>query len=716
MASLASVNGTNPRPKDIINRWQESGSYCVLTRDFNNLEPSKSSFNLPDSLSNSTTFKQVGVDNIPVEIAHYSYSILENAPSLVITPPEVLSRWLLILKNSVFEKQVRLSLWNSTFSDSFTIFPLYESPSSISYVQLDEVVNAKDIIVSELEELISNDLEKFKKYYEINIEEGKGLGYSPILQYQTCNSSFSNSTQVLEYHLALFRIDFYLNLILRNKDVISVGAFTQDGKYKTQIKFMDESVRSIDYAYLIQAIRNMLIIGKFDLYLSFSNNTATFSLEYYQNLEKKDLKSIYLLMVHPVCFSFYFDYADIYYFKDGLFFPIIVNDVIYFGIALFGIILYLANIVSYLFNFLLFIKKRILLPIIGPPSLIVLSLFFTILIRSKLASAGYWIQMIIVFFPAPVLIGSYLVCLYRFAYLKNIDLCHKYCCESLRLHRCLTSSPLAVLFSLISTVVCFIICLVPIIAASVALAYSFLNLPQEIFITMFAIEVIFILVCAGIFFVADLVSSGFKTIRKKGISYYLFFDDPMGYRIDLILMVVMLISVIPIIAGSVQDTTSFFVVRKIVSIIYFALFYFVIGGTVTLSYWINRLRNFNVKSDSTQLEIYLRDDEFRKIFRTYCANEYSTENFIIYEDLENLDVKGKCTEEEVKEFHLKYMTSTSQFEVNFPSFVKKRFEEILEQLESQTISKPTSPSTASVSTNNLLESESVFLTTSAMVH
>ena len=314
----------------------------------------------------------------------------------------------------------------------------------------------------------------------------------------------------------------------------------------------------------------------------------------------------------------------------------------------------------------------------------------------------------VVVFPAPILIGSYLVSLFRFTYLKNMEFFQRKIVKSQRLQRYFITTNVSVVCSTILTITCLLICVAPIIASSVAILFSNENVPQEMFVIMFAFEIVFMLLFALVFFIVDLASKGFKIIKRKGLSYYFFFDDPFYYRIDLLLMISLMVVIIPIIVGSISDSTPFFVVRKVFSVMFFILFYFIIGGTVTFAHWFNKLRGFCTKRNhnselTTEIESLLQDNEFREMFRSYSKNEFSIENILLFEDLEKLKQSNKCSEQDLKSIREKFLLSSSAHEVNFPSIVKKEYDKLFEKInEGETCSNDgeSTMSIQSISTSN----------------
>ncbi|EFC36456.1 predicted protein [Naegleria gruberi] len=630
-----------------------------------------------------SSFILVERGNMQIDAAHHAYLVLGEEPTLMISPNDLIPLWSIVLKNAMFYENTRFGIWNRTIDQVFTLSPIYFTPYSVEYVLDNQLESERNEIVKELEEEILVDLELFEIVHRIQLAEGRVMGFSSIRVDETffCNSTLHNSTFVEEYHNALYRIDFYLYIILNLGLVNSSG--TISGIQDIDLVFSDGKFRKFNPNFILESIRNVLQRGGFNNYLSYSHPNSSFDMHYFSNLQKSNIRSVSELMIHSYCFSYYNHYASQYYFRDSSLFYLIFNDVIYFLLAFTGIALLLLNITSYSLDFNLFLKKRILLPLMGPPTLILISLCYTVAIRSKLSVATYWILMIIIVFPVPVLIGSYMVTLFRFSYLKNMDLWQKVVFKHPKIQRHLASVKSSVVISLILTLAGFVICAAPVIGASLAVLYSSLSVPQEMFIIMFAAEILYMLILAVIFFTVDLKNNGAKIIRRKGIGYFFFFDDPFYYRIDLLIMMVMMLLIIPIIVGSLNDTLSYFIVRKVFSLIFFMMFYSIIGGTVTIFYWIGKVKRllFRNKEEEplvTQLESLLEDETFREIFKSYSKNEFSMENILLYEELERLRKQRKCTLQDLKNLFETFLSATAVHEVNFPSGIKKSYQEIMD--------------------------------------
>ncbi|KAG2389435.1 hypothetical protein C9374_013995 [Naegleria lovaniensis] len=680
-------------------------------------------------------------DLMPLDTYHYSYLVLGKSPTIMFSPVNMMEPLLVILKNSIVSKTSRLSAWNFAFHDTFAYESMYEKPSSFQYVKDIEKIdpNAREEMIEFLEQLIDNDLKTFERVYNIYLTYGIGLGFSAMnnnisnivyLENSTasfCHPIFQNKTERSNYHEALHRIDAYLYYYVKfknnadnNQSIFDNGS-TDFSKYQFKSSFHDHMDMNVDFSFYYEATRRSVFKGKFNTYLSALFNASTIHsiqqiqiynltlkelYHLYNSLNSRHLVGVFQAMVHPACFTYYNDYGEIYRIIGDSLFEIVANDVVYFSMVVIGILIYLANIISYIFKSSLFIKKRIFLPLVGPLALILLSLCFTFAIRAKMGALGFWIQMVIVSGPAPLLIGSYWVSLCRFAYLKNQRFFKKKrkpsnsvasCKTPLILKSCFTSSCCSVLLSCVSTLILFLICLIPISASSIAFILASITTPHEVFIILFALEVGFMLLFAGMFFLFDLTTSGYRTIRQKGLSYYLFFDDPFYYRVDILLMSIMLLSVIPLCVGSFQDSFPFFLVRKVASVMYFICFYFVIGGTVTFAYWWNKLRgtklyNYLCCSGSSttastppqnDLELNLMDSSFREMFRAYSINEFSLENLLLYEEMEFLVRKGKCSEQEVEKIYSKYIESRSEHEVNLPSDVKKQYVALMNEFKQE---------------------------------
>ncbi|EFC38800.1 predicted protein [Naegleria gruberi] len=671
---------------------------CVISQDYDTF-PSinkyketyntivKSMSNASDVCNNPTV---INTGSIPIETAHYSYIINQVSPSVVISTLDSYEKWLNILRNSMVSKNTRLSLWNATFSDAFKTQPVHNAPFSFDFVpysnwsKLYTDSTMRKELISYLQEDIVTDMALFKLFYSTHLKNnGTGLAYSPISSKSVnCGSIFTNSTLRYQYHAAIMRINARLAYFLTKAPTGSsrnVSTVFNLALFNAKTYF-DDSVVSIDYSFNFEATRRMLFNGIFDDFLSlFIKNPSS----KYLTFTSSDLQDVYAYFVHPACFTYYYTYSQLYLSTTDSTSPIIANDAIYITIASVGFLIFMTNLFAYFLGFKIMTKKRLFLPLSAPPFLFTLCIFFVYGVKSNIPTESYWVQMALAFFPAPLFIASYLVSVSRFTYLKNIEKCTKYCCKSLRFHRCMTSRGISIFAALFLTIFLFIVCGIPILIVLVALVFSFVNFPTEIVILMIAIQTILLLFIATLFFIFDLASSGINTIKKKGLSYYLAFDDPFMYRTDLFLMFIMFLSAIPFITGAIQDSFDFFVLRKIASIIYFLCFYLVLGGSVSLKFWFDTLSKLvRKKTDITHdLQKYMNVESFREMFKSYCENEFSSENYLLYEELEKLQQKGKVYEDDLVRINTLYLANRAQYEVNLPSVTKRKFRELLEDFD-----------------------------------
>ncbi|KAG2372877.1 hypothetical protein C9374_013084 [Naegleria lovaniensis] len=268
--------------------------------------------------------------------------------------------------------------------------------------------------------------------------------------------------------------------------------------------------------------------------------------------------------------------------------------------------------------------------------------------------------------------------------------------------------------SLVLSVVLTIHCLV---------SYFYVN--YSMFVVMINVTFsVFILIATflGVFIVALDAIRNRSILREKGIRRFLFFDDPLMVRIDLIfLSLIFILVIIVIIVNSVGGFNS-----NIIYMLRFLLHCIVMlisGGNVLVIELFTKCRRFvrnrwnNSSSQGnepsqeplqSELEtLLLTNREFKELFEEYATKEMSLENLLCFQKIHLvLEKKGPnhvLSVEWMKQLDHDFIKSTGTYELNLSSETKKAFYQLMDRVV--TLSQQensTEPQTQNIALENVV--------------
>ncbi|KAG2377919.1 hypothetical protein C9374_009004 [Naegleria lovaniensis] len=528
---------------------------------------------------------------------------------------------------------------------------------------------------------------------------------NPILQYPAmlqCN--ITNSTmlgQMREYHLALLRKSTGMGYISA-RQWVTLQAFLVYSlpiEYAPEIPYTNEfhwralkalyEQETSDFKKILSEegfntsneFNETLLIAEFEKY---KQNAHSYISSRLLELSCYSSFNNYLGMFH---YNFY-DAYQYFMFKDGILYCISALSILFYAgfIATFIVRSRTKNIV---------LKRRLLLPYIGPLCLLLLPLYFLEPIWNRqyidifhkntaFAATGIYPNLFISLF-----FSTYCVTVLRFYHLKNLYwIMNKFASKkydisnrALRIHKFLTSRVMAFVFTLVLTAITFLLW-VPYYVSwygdAGAMIFSAYNLQVELlFLVPFSSLIILLSIISLICLIIDLIVNR-KKIRQKGVLYYFIFDDPFFLRIDLVMM--LLTAVISTLIYMLFSSTTN-VASKVLFLVLFILCYLVAGGNAIIIELfkgaIDKIRGRNQEESSfTKL---INDSDFRNIFKIYSINEHSIENLVLYELLETFLKKGELFEDEMLEIDRNFLRPYAPFEINISSEGKKRFTELMKK-------------------------------------
>ncbi|EFC40914.1 hypothetical protein NAEGRDRAFT_58957 [Naegleria gruberi] len=389
---------------------------------------------------------------------------------------------------------------------------------------------------------------------------------------------------------------------------------------------------------------------------SISNSISKYSLEFSHETQNLTLPFIIYNEILP---SFFFSCKS----PICLYEPMLPSEPFHYAVAFCCLIFYIGLIFMRNKNT---IKVRLLLPWICP-------LIVTIRILSSgeyLYSTCPIIYSMISIETVSIVVTIYCVTVIRFFYLRNLyDIISK--SKRITLLKRLASVRFGIFVTVLASVIVF------------ALLMVFLPMFIKIYLNQTAISVsrnVIIGVIVAIAIILAIIYSIFdiilrrKDIRMKGIMYYLFFDDPYLIRIDLISLIIILLLLIPfVIPTRIQVLSGLF--RMLIALSAFMA----MGGTTMVLECFKMIR-YSKNDESEKLEDIISDKNLFKILKEYAQKEFSLENILLYENLQQFSHK-KFTRTDLEEIEELFVRNYSKYEVNLPSLTKRKFYEYMKETE-----------------------------------
>ncbi|EFC41692.1 predicted protein [Naegleria gruberi] len=206
-----------------------------------------------------------------------------------------------------------------------------------------------------------------------------------------------------------------------------------------------------------------------------------------------------------------------------------------------------------------------------------------------------------------------------------------------------------------------------------AMFFDIFMFEEEVFSVTNISFVIYILVGCSLGIATVIVDCivNWKKIKTKGLVSFLKYDDPFKVRVDLLSMILLLIVAIIHVCDPSNLRVYFFFES--------VLFIFMCGGFALIFetfHTILRKRNHQTLSE---LENFLKDDNFKLIFKEFSSKEFSLENIFFFEKITQLKKQfGNSTLEIsiLDEINDDFIAANSNFELNIPSNTRRSFMEM----------------------------------------
>ncbi|KAL9644055.1 hypothetical protein ABK040_005523 [Willaertia magna] len=456
--------------------------------------------------------------------------------------------------------------------------------------------------------------------------------------------------------------------------------------YNFGLSFMELIYLQFFYSNIRQNVTDLIQYDNWFLQNAFIKNDYANNYTFIQEILSSS-EMIDKIFVPIETFGGYNSYLGVFHYSDvNQFGLLILKDALLYFIIVLGTLFYIGIILLYKKS--LSLKRRLFIPFIGPLCIILLCIPYLepILLRfhKQLKMKAHIYHLI----PIPnglmsILIGTYMVMVLRFIYLRNLyTIVEKF--KYIKFHKILSSKIAAFVLLIISAILIF--------GAWFGIYFGIMSailtksdgsfewsLQFDATIISLTTQIAFLSFISITCLVIDAIISR-KTIKLKGLRYYLFFDDPFFLRIDLFIMVVMIIVAIIILLDILIWETL--IINRIFLAIFFILCYMVLGGTIIFSEIINFIfkKEKETNESKMQLENYMEDYNFRELFKQYCINEYSLENYLFYEFLENLEKKKEITNQDINYLQETFLDRHAQYEVNFPGVTIRKYKALIESI------------------------------------
>jgi hypothetical protein len=185
-------------------------------------------------------------------------------------------------------------------------------------------------------------------------------------------------------------------------------------------------------------------------------------------------------------------------------------------------------------------------------------------------------------------------------------------------------------------------------------------------------------------------------LKEKGIRYYIFSDDPLRFRFEMLFTIFLilpvglatgLISLIRILFWTSEERVPALIVVTIfyegLSFVFSALYMFLLsGGLIITINWFRKVIGTRYTFENEErIEIKLLDPTFALLMRDYCLNEFSIENYMLFIDLRHLKQSETVSKEVLKELSKVYFSSVSFLQVNIPGNTIQTISKHIAQME-----------------------------------
>lgn len=187
-----------------------------------------------------------------------------------------------------------------------------------------------------------------------------------------------------------------------------------------------------------------------------------------------------------------------------------------------------------------------------------------------------------------------------------------------------------------------------------------------------------------------------KNIRRKGFRWYLFFDDPLLYRVELLIYSVVTVPLL--ISGSLIAASIFVEFYKEVHCLpdncvtfHGLLNWFVKGFHLSPVTWalaltsgggfaaiveISRSRTTVSNEEVSEVEQNLKDDDVFDLLEMYCTREFSIENIQLYKRLLVIKQNQGVSHSSFQDLYKKFIVESGKYQVNVASSIRNSLAEI----------------------------------------
>ncbi|KAG2383164.1 hypothetical protein C9374_004501 [Naegleria lovaniensis] len=412
------------------------------------------------------------------------------------------------------------------------------------------------------------------------------------------------------------------------------------------------------------------------------------------------LMNIFSRLVSPKCYSSYNSYLGVFHYNDvSKYWDLVLKDSMLFIVIASCLLFYLILAVTYRNS--LALKRRLFAPFIGPFCMMIICLvYIEPILMSLFKNVG---KNIAPFIPIPnlfmsLLSASYIVVSIRFYYLRNLYQIRKGLDETMknnkmnnmRIYRIFVQPYVTLSLVMIITFILFGIwfgIFYGILESIIIERFGRFEWTLQFDASLLALTTQFgflSLVSILCLFVDAMFN--LKKIRKHGIGYYFMFDDPFHMRIDIISqLLIFFISILVILDIFVWNTL---IINRIGIALFFLFSLMIFGGNIMMIETAisikNRRPNGCLDSFADRLSVLesewvenMKDVHFRELQMKYAKNEFSLENFLLYEHLEKLEKQKVLTLEDLYYLQTTYLSSLSPYSINLPAYCHTKFAEVL---------------------------------------
>ncbi|KAF0984759.1 hypothetical protein FDP41_000658 [Naegleria fowleri] len=412
------------------------------------------------------------------------------------------------------------------------------------------------------------------------------------------------------------------------------------------------------------------------------------------------LMNIFSKLASPKCYSSYNSYLGVFHYNDvSKYWDLILKDSMLFIVIASCLLFYILLITS--FRKSLAMKRRLFAPFIGPFCMMIICLvYIEPILMSLFKHVG---KNIIPFIPIPnlfisLLSASYIVVSIRFYYLRNLyqirtgldEKMKNNKMNNMRIYRIFVQPYVTLSLVIIITCIVFGIwfgifygILESIIIERFGRFEWTLQFDASLLAltTQFAFLSLFSILCLFVDAFFNL-----KKIRKHGFGYYFIFDDPFHMRIDILSQLfIFFISIFVVLDIFVWNTL---IINRIGITLFFLCSLMIFGGNIMIVETAISIKNrrtngcLNCFVDrlsvlETEWVENMKDVHFRELQMKYAKNEFSLENFLLYEHLEKLEKQKVLTVEDLHYLQTTYLSSLSPYSINLPAHCYTKFAEIL---------------------------------------